>query len=351
MTSSTSSSSSQAVGRVYPNDAGVDVWLPEGPDVAKSWDAGDPCFWTMIIAVLAVFLFGALRSDARPASAPDWFFMQKVEWQSEARTVIAGDSRVYRGFDPYVVASSLPGPVLNLGFSGVKYSDEYLAYVRSVLDDSAGDRFVLLGVTPFAFTSRSNTGFETALEQNDERRMPFWLLRSLDVGYALSPIDPTPFVPWWGREPDRRADSSSYVQTWHPNGWVESDRVVDRPHETWRAKLPVSPVLEFPTEEDQIRALLASIQSWSDEGIVVAAFAPYTPDETAALEETLLGVDIEAIARQVVAHGGYWLDVDGLADLRLYDGSHLDGPSATAYSKALADKLRELMEADTAVQR
>ena len=351
MTSSTSSSespdngpsegSTRTSGHFYANIDGAEVWLPEGPDLPGDPVHRDPAACILILLVSISVLFVLFRCDPRPAAAPDWFFVQKMEWSGSAGTVLAGDSRVYRGLAPVEMAGALPGPVLNLGFSSTKYSDEYLAYVRSVIDDESDPRVVVLGITPFSFTSRE-AGFEDALTKNRDRRVPLWLLRATNLEYVLAPIDPTLFVSMAGLSANRRASAETYQQIFHVDGWVESDNQIEDPDTKWRAALSKL-AADWPTDAGRVEGLIKAVQAWTEEGIVVAAFCPPIPEDSHDLEAELWGIDYQQLRIDIESAGGIWVEVSDTSSYRIYDGSHLDAASARGFSRELASQVaREL---------
>ena len=347
MTSSTSSSDPASAekprasegpeGRFHPDPGGVQVWLPDGPDLPGDPAHRDPAAWSLLLLAIMTVLVVVFRDDPRPADAPDWFFMQKLEWEGDLATVVAGDSRVYRGVVPGELASQLPAPIGNFGFSSAKYDREYLDRIRSTLDDAAPHRVVLLGITPFAFTTRE-AGFKDAVARNEARRVPLWWMRSVDLDHALAPIDPSIFVPMVGRKSVDRASAGEYRQVFHRDGWVESDREVEDPHRAWREGLPPL-AAAYETDPARIEALLDAVGRWTGEGIVVGAFRPPVPEQTDVLESTLWGVDFPSLRAAIESAGGHWLDGGDPSTYRIYDGSHLDAESARRFTREIGDEL------------
>lgn len=347
MTSSTSSSEvehdrgstfpTRVEGRFYANVDHADVWLPEGPDLPGDPIRRDPAALILLVLLVLSVVIVVFRFDSRPAAAPDWFFMQKIEWRGEAGTVIAGDSRVYRGVAPGQMEEVLPSPIRNLGFSSAKYSDEYLSYIRSVIDDDLDRRVIILAITPFSFTGRQ-AGFEDSLAKNRSRRVPLWLLRAIDLDHAFMAIDPSLIVPMHGVVKKERASAGSYKQVFHHDGWVESDYRVEDPDAKWRAGLP-DLAAAYATDPERIERLVNAVESWTAQGIFVAAFCPPIPEESYRLEAALWGIDYERLSADIESVGGVWLETPCDASYRIYDGSHLDGESALRFSRELGRQI------------
>ena len=82
----------------------------------------------------------------------------------------------------------------------------------------------------------------------------------------------------------------------------------------------------------------ASIAEWRVRGIRVIAFRPPIGEAIRAIEDEHSGYDENEIRKQVVEHGGEWLEFDSSA-YRYYDGHHLHFTAAPGFSRDLAEKI------------
>jgi hypothetical protein len=326
---------------MYPQPAGAGggLWLPPGGDEVINRPWRDPALWCLLFLAVAVVGFGLMRTDNRFAGAPKWYWMEKLVWPATADVVVVGDSRVYRGVDP--VAFSAFGTTRNFGFSSAKLTDDYLGRAAAILNPS-GRRIMLVGISLFAIPGRSDTqeGFQDAKRELAKLRLPLGIARVVaQWELALEPLaldawNPLASAAMSSAAQVGRALADKYQQTFHPDGWVESDRVVLDP-----VALGLTSVRQsFPVGFDrkaQVSGLLASMHRLVEDGVCVCAFRPPVPTEVATLEDSLNYLDYTEFAKSCESIGVRWIDVDP-SGLRSYDGSHLDGVSARIVSDRLA---------------
>jgi hypothetical protein len=354
MNSSTSSSESEPEkAGTHPAPDSSISWLPPGPDDAACTFYRDPSWLTLIFAGLMVLTIAFTRTDPQKASNPDWYWMMKADWSNETSLVIAGDSRVYRGIDPSSFDQRLNTRALNAGFSSTKLSSPYLEYTRDLINPSAEDPVIIFGVSAFSFTNRRNTGtgYTLAVERNMNRRLPIQAKRALDeVDNLFAPFEPTWILNSIGSmlglnrslEENLIATDEEYLQFYHLNGWIASDRNVADADEQWKQVIKDARKLIESREED-IRLFLETTQEWSEQGILVAAFRSPVSSDVAAWEEELFDIDFEQFREDFVEYGGVWLDLPPTLELRQYDGSHIDPISARRLSDELARQIDQLI--------
>jgi hypothetical protein len=322
-----------------PAVASGGLWLPPGGDEVINRPWRDPTLWSLLFVAVAVVGFGLMRTDNRFAGAPKWYWMEKLVWPGTADLVVVGDSRVYRGVDP--AAFSTLGTTRNFGFSSVKLTEDYWDRAAAILDPD-GRRIMLVGVSLFAIPGRSDAqeGFQDAKRELSRLRLPLGIARVVsEWELALEPLAldaRTPCATAEGSPAPQagRALASEYQQTFHPDGWVESDRVVPDPVALGMATVRQAFPPGFDRKAD-LGGLLASMHRLVDDGVCVCAFRPPVPPEIAALEDSLGYLDYAEFAKSCESIGVRWIDVDQ-AGLRSYDGSHLDGVSARVLSQRLA---------------
>lgn len=308
----------------------------------NEWPRPDAAFVTLLLAVVALASFAVVRCDPRYAIEPETHFARKALSVGTSDMVVAGDSRIYRGIAVERLARRFGARVLNFGFSGETLCGGYLEAVGAVLDPDAATPSILLGVSPLSFrdSTRYRTGHQRALDTiAEEGEVLLQAMADERWRDALAPIEPELVLDRLGLR-DRRHDralADDYVQVFHPDGWVASDRNVEDPEGGWHAKLPGLAV-DRPHDSVCFDDLLARLDTWGAEGIRLAVFRVPTSPETARLEEALWPVDWSRLIQTVVRAGGIWIESPEM-DLRLYDGSHLDAASAVAFTDHLVAEL------------
>lgn len=324
-------------GPIYPPPDGAvqGLWLPPGGDLGRQRLLTDRTVVVLLMFVIAGIAIGLLRTDTRFAGAPKWYWMGKLCWGADADVVVAGDSRVYRGIDPAAFQGA-EGIGRNFGFSSAKFTREYVEHAASLLSPE-GERVLVLGITPFSLrrVDIGNNGYLQAQRDLARLRLPIRLARAFEEWETL--FQPVSVDAGFGRAGRVRALTNDYVQVFHENGWVESDRLVADPIANGlaivRQDFPegAAPSLDF-------QVLLDCVQSLEDRGVRVVGFRPPLPSDVAVLEDALGHLNYSELAEQFRMAGGSWVDVDWTG-LRSYDGSHLDGVSAMEFSTRLADHI------------
>ena len=339
MISSTSSSDEAMCGQgpIYlpPDGADQGLWLPPGGDLGRQRLLTDRTSLALLMFVFAGIAIGLLRTDTRFAGAPKWYWMEKLCWGADADVVVAGDSRVYRGIDPaaFQGAQSI---ARNFGFSSAKFTREYVEHAASLLSPK-GQRVLVLGITPFSLcrVNGGNNGYQQAQRDLARLRLPVQLARAFEEWETL--FQPVSVDAGFGRAGRVRALTNDYVQVFHENGWVESDRIVADPIASGVAIVRQ----DFPegaAPSLDLQVLLNCVRSLDDRGVRVIGFRPPLPPDVAVLEDALGHLDYSELAEQFRMAGGSWVNVDWTG-LRSYDGSHLDGVSAAELSKRLAEHI------------
>ncbi len=332
-----------------PSAPHAGLWLPPGGDGGRATPLLDRALWTLVAFIVVSGSFAVLRSDVRFAGAPKWFWMEKLTWGADADVVIAGDSRVYRGVDPSVFEEQL-GIARNFGFSSAKFTTEFLAGAEAVLDPK-GHRVLILGLSAFSLNDGSSPrdGFTEAQRDLARLRLPIAVARALEQWeLAAGPIalDAGGMAGEGEASGLARATTDEYAQVFHGNGWVESDRYVADPIANGLAVVRKDYAGETLVDAGDAgrspanspgplaKGLVKRAHELVDRGVTVVAFRVPVPPEVAAEEDRLSGINFGRLHQELEAAGALWVDVpyDGL---RSYDGSHLDGESATALSQAL----------------
>ena len=291
----------------------------------------------LLTAGVLVLLTAWFRQDPRYATAPPWYWQMKTEWKGVARVVLAGDSRVYRGLDPEVFSDLLGTSCVNFGFSSVGFDDRYMNAVEEVVDSRDVSPTIVLGVTAWSLTplAAASNGFIDADKERAASLLPaLWLARFDSVRHSLAPFDVELL---FSNRPPSRATADNYIQTYHLNGWVESDyrtRNSSRGLEVARADHQAG----NRVDPRLVRGLAERVVRWRSRGWLVFAYAPPLPAEVESVIAALSGFDCNEVAKELSAAGAIWLD-EGKG-LETYDGSHLTGESARSLSNFLAVQMQ-----------
>src|SRR5690606_2278 len=106
-------------------------------------------------AVVLILAFGTYRWHRYPRAElglPTTVFWERKILSGPAHLLIAGTSRANHGLAPEVFSEVLGGTANNFAFSGLRFTDAYLAAVDERFIDGE-DRSLLIAPTPYAFSS------------------------------------------------------------------------------------------------------------------------------------------------------------------------------------------------------
>jgi len=273
----------------------------------------------------STLLGAALRPPAHTEGlCPEGFWARKLLWNREYDVVLAGDSRVYRGLAPEVMADSLPGMrICNFGFSNCAFEERYLSAVEKLVPES-GTRTIVLGITPNSLSERAaaDNGF---LQESVGSELS---LRATVAGEHLLHR----FRPYW-RDLALEARYDQYREAYSESGWVAT-RV--RPRDPCRAVDRLRRLGQRDRVSERLLAgLLARVALWRSQGIRVMGFRFPTTKETAAAESRLKGYGEIHLPVAFRAAGGEWIEVPA-GGYECYDGSHLSSAGAFRLSRDLA---------------
>lgn len=282
----------------------------------------------LALALLAI-LSAALLRPAEPTPRES-FWIEKVERPAAYDLVLAGNSRVYRGLSPAEMRSAgLEARILNFGFSEGAFEARYLAALDDLLDPASARPALVLGVSPSALSpgAAKRNGFTSVKALRPLRRLELRYLEPFQSGFR-----PFGVVRRGGPE-------SGYLQEFHPDGWVASRLVPERPKqalETYRLRYERSP--EFRSSDELLANLAAWVRERTQAGVRIYAFRPPSTLAMEELEDRLGGYDEARVRAQLEAAGARWLEVPRDA-YPSYDGSHLREDGARALSRDLAAEL------------
>jgi len=255
--------------------------------------------------------------------------------------VCVGDSTVYRGLNPIAFEEAgVATHALNFGFSSVALSREYLLDAASRFRKDAPTKWLLVGVTQWSLTpgARKVNDFLAARREESESRLPIeWVIaldsilagtRAIEIDLILrTKGEPTTFS---------RATQSDYIETYHMNGWVESDYL----HPDWMRGLTTqrnnfgnSNTVQGSLIEEA-RNTLQQIQD--RDGVNVILVSMRSHPEVDALSEQLSGIELTELTQLLRPTRGVIFEFHpDTGDS--YDGIHLGRNCADRLSRSLAE--------------
>jgi hypothetical protein len=275
------------------------------------------------------------RRDSKPTMYPDQFWAMKAAWQHCADMVLMGDSRAYIGVSPEAMRQALPGrTILNFGFSGSGYSQEYLQRARSVLRED-GSRIIVLGITPHSLTSGAlnRNGFIQTMKDFGSKKE--WGAAE-DLRASLGVLaEPMTFenavnamVHWNKVRP--------HTNDYRPDGWVSVQKMRDDYGQVLKDYIAM-----FENDKAQpaiIDGLLQQVRQWRKEGVRVYAFRVPTSPQMYALENRISDFDEKGFSSGLEQAGGVWISMEQTA-YHSFDGSHLRSDAAIQLSLDLGRKI------------
>jgi hypothetical protein len=312
-----------------------------GMERSRGWLIGDriAAEFAILLGFVLSITFAMNRSDSRYASEPKSFFTNKAGWVGEAEIVVAGDSRVYRAVSPRRIRSETGRVVLNFGFSSAMYCGEYVQGIESVLRRDAKLRVVVLGVSPFSFRDCESipNGYSDSMKKLRARgRFAGFQSGSDWFARRFGAIDTELVLDAAGirAKTTPRPLEGEYLQIFHEDGWVASDRLVPDAERSWLQSLEEK-AGKRPVDETVFDDFLGTIGEWADSGILVLGFRNPTSMQVARREDELWPIDWDRLRAVIETNGGAWLSPETDRPLRNYDASHIDAESAVRFSSSL----------------
>lgn len=281
-------------------------------------------------AVLTVGM-GALRPKEKSGLYEHVFWIRKIEHRHNADLVAGGDSRVVMGIDPQAMTAELPElRIVNYGFNGTGFSQDYLDAIERVLDPHSQTRIILLGISPRSLSNdAAQRNMFTAVR--DKPATERFMIRHFPG--VLRFFEPLSFKDaWHGLVPS--AKQSWFYEDYRPTGWVDADKSPRRPDQkldNYIAEFKKNPVT--PAVQQQV---MEQVRQWTQQGIVVYGFRPPTTAKMVAIENEHSGFDHAAVRAEFTSAGGRWIPLPQDDTYPSYDGSHLCGEAAQKLSHDIA---------------
>ncbi len=294
----------------------------------------------LITATLSLGLWTVLSYllPAKPSSseASGLFWHNKIHTSNRYDLVFVGDSRIYRGIDPASVEQTFADlgsaiKVFNFGFSSAGLDSAFIEDALSLLDTNAALPILVLGISPSALADENMTNTHYYQEKN--RSFTEQLQRKY-LSTFLANFDPS--TPSLIRN-QILENKQGYFQEHYMNGWIASEKI---PTDLWKDLW----MLEdgFKKADWSLRyqiQLIQLIAQWEKKGIQVFAFRPPAAAHFEKAENKWSQFSESAIAAQIEAVGGNWIQLPNRYQYQTYDGSHLTKESAQKMSSDIAKKI------------
>jgi len=305
------------------------TWINQKPYSLRQ----DRTLRLLLISALLILIMGSLRPDKPTGLYPDQYWALKTMWRHCANMVVAGDSRVAQGVSPSEMNKILPRyEILNYGFYGVCYSQDYLQAIERVLNTESPQKTIILGISPHTVTGSPDKkdGFRQAFEQNGADK--FLDIHLAGLVFFFKPMSFRDAL--FGLFP--RLKKSHTFTEFFADGWIacrlepETKKYELRRYQKIFQEEKLSPKIQ--------EYLFHFVSRWTAAGIRVYGFRPPSCVEMLKLENELSGFKEDIFIQAFESAGGIWLDFDQLA-YHTSDGSHLRRDAAQQLSVDLAQKI------------
>ncbi|MFK7769660.1 MAG: hypothetical protein AB8B55_20800 [Mariniblastus sp.] len=285
---------------------------------------------TLVLAAIGITAIALCRQPTQFGMSEANFWSEKSSWHQEASMVIGGDSRVYRGVSPTVMAKTLKThQIKNFGFAGLGYSPEYLTRLSNVLDPDADEKIIVLGISPNSLTPKAaeTNGFVRIEEISEEHPLAF-----ISSNEKLSPMK----LGSLARLVLGRKQPTFTREEFFATGYMA---VQQRPRDLSGLNR-YKKIFENNQVADTIQTdIIRFIQQQTEQGVQVFVTRPPVADEMLALENEKSGFDELTFYSAVESVGGEIIRVK--SKFETYDGHHLDRDSSEAYSEFLATAIND----------
>jgi hypothetical protein len=256
------------------------------------------------------------------------FWSNKVDADSVYDIVYIGDSRVYRGIDPEIVCQKAHLKGLNFGFSSAGLTQAIIDAGSQHLS-AIGARCLLIAVSPNALlkSTQGNGHYQELLDQSKaDKFLHKTLYPSLQAlhHYALSD-----FI--------KLRAGEAYYETFHlNNGFVYSNHLpYDSAAALYQYQMQLS---KNAIDTVKALALIDYMQTLQAKGFQIVLTRMPSSWAMRQLEDRLSKGFINRWFAKAESQGLTYLHLP-IGPYHSYDGSHLDGASATALSKVIGDSL------------
>ncbi len=264
----------------------------------------------------------------------EFFWVHKTHSNEKANIIIAGDSRIYRGFSTkdFLKGINNRSTALNIGYSSAGYGQNYFDFIDKKLDTSCSSKTIILGITPNSLT------FEASLNKHFKRYKTKGKMDLFKTTYINPNINFYPYTIYDIVKATKNTSDNKNLYSlpkgkkegFNKGGWVAStNSKIDSLEALQSYKKSFS---EKNIDSLIIKKLFAQIKKWNNKGIKVFCFRPPTTKHMIELEDELSGFNEVIFKKELSKNGGIWINVNQTKYLS-YDGSHLEYLSAKEFSK------------------
>jgi hypothetical protein len=287
----------------------------------------------LILAVLKFFLPTPNLND----SYRDYCWIKKTHSTEQFNVLAVGDSRIYKAVNPeFLIDENSNLNAVNLGYSSVGYSAEYLSFVSGRIKEDHKS-VVLCGITPYSFTPEAlkNEHYHSFFDMDKKEVYKMLLLSGYLKNFPrYSPAEV------WGYFTDAPI-THLYYHDFKENGWVKSFKL---PFDSTAGLIPYRKnFIDNTCNNNAVEEYMSWVKEMSHNNVAIIGFRPPSTLAMEQLEDSLSGFNYSSFIEGFEQNGGVWLKFS-LNDYSSYDGSHLHYKSANKFTKNLATKIERYLK-------
>jgi hypothetical protein len=258
-----------------------------------------------------------------------------------ANSLVLGDSRTRRGISPEILRQELGlnGKMLNLAFNGVSspYGEHYYRLIKKKIARGTTDGLFIVTVSPGSIMDYLGES-PTMPREGDFRFYNLWFVNlNPNLEYLIRNVAGDRSL---ATELLNQKKRKRHQDIFHPDGWVERKPNDRRQFKRQLDELKVTQRMprRSPAREEYLDKTVAHLKQY---GQVVLVRLPIAEEMLA--EETKVFPEFDGLIKGLAEkYGVPYHDFAGHgAEFEFYDDfHHLDGPSARAFSAALAEQIQ-----------
>ncbi|WP_190810446.1 hypothetical protein [Flagellimonas sp. S3867] len=275
------------------------------------------------------------------------FWIKKTHQKEKKNIVVGGNSRIYRGISIKAIQSGLDNKLsgVNLGYSALGYSNEYLDFLLSRVDLKSKNKVVVLALdvgplTDIAVENKSFARYKSV--SNSEIFKVLYLNEYVNI----SSYKPSEIIRIFQKTAENRhnfvEDRKNYFAKYYEDGWVASYKVPNNPMEALPVYKKFAEDNNMQISNEVYQNLLFRIQEFVEMGIEVICFRPPSTLEMQEWENEKFKFDENKIRKEIEEMGGHWIEIN-TTEYKSYDGSHLHYLSAEKLSKIIGIKMNQIL--------
>lgn len=268
------------------------------------------------------------RGKGTAALSKQYFWKNKVTQKPTYDYVVAGDSRVYRGFPAEVL-----GNAFNFGFSSASITPYFIEKAASLLKPD-GKKVLILGVTPHSLSGpyKKYNKHLKGLEKKWSKNVDLVGLAGGDKTYSFDSFikDPTDDLTrhFQGSKAPKRV-------TYYRSGFVGTATMTESHKKALDSYKKTFSKVRF--DPGMMNSSCEMISELVERDYKVFFYFPPVPQSMKEMEEKLGGFDFSHFAKIWAYCGAERIATDG--DYLSYDGSHINESSAYKLAEMIRIKL------------